>query len=48
MIAELGGTTNENGTINTYNTSGTFVQGIRHCSGINGFAYSPKKYRAAF
>ena len=28
MIVELGGTTNENGTINTYNTSGTFVQGI--------------------
>ena len=28
MIVELGGTANENGTINTYNTSGTFVQGI--------------------
>jgi hypothetical protein len=28
MIVELGGTTGENGTINTYNTSGTFVQGI--------------------
>ena len=28
MIVELGGTSGENGTINTYNTSGTFVQGI--------------------
>jgi len=28
MIVELGGTNGENGTINTYNTSGTFVQGI--------------------
>ena len=28
MIVEMGGTTGENGTINTYNTSGTFVQGI--------------------
>jgi hypothetical protein len=28
MIVELGGTTGENGTINTYNTSGTFIQGI--------------------
>lgn len=28
MIVELGGTAGENGTINTYNTSGTFVQGI--------------------
>ncbi len=28
MIVELGGTTGENGTINTYNSSGTFVQGI--------------------
>ena len=28
MIIELGGTAGENGTINTYNTSGTFVQGI--------------------
>jgi hypothetical protein len=28
MIVELGGTSNENGTINTYNASGTFVQGI--------------------
>ncbi len=28
MIVELGGTQGENGTINTYNTSGTFVQGI--------------------
>jgi hypothetical protein len=28
MIVELGGTNNENGTINTYNTSGTFIQGI--------------------
>jgi len=27
-IVELGGTNGENGTINTYNTSGTFVQGI--------------------
>ena len=28
MIVELGGTNGENGTINTYNSSGTFVQGI--------------------
>ncbi|MBL0273780.1 MAG: hypothetical protein IPQ06_12075 [Chitinophagaceae bacterium] len=28
MIVELGGTAGENGTINTYNTSGTFIQGI--------------------
>jgi len=28
MIVEMGGTSGENGTINTYNTSGTFVQGI--------------------
>jgi len=28
MIVEMGGTAGENGTINTYNTSGTFVQGI--------------------
>jgi hypothetical protein len=28
MIVELGGTNNENGTINTYNSGGTFVQGI--------------------
>lgn len=28
MIVELGGTSGENGTINTYNSSGTFVQGI--------------------
>lgn len=28
MIVELGGTNGENGTINTYNTSGTFIQGI--------------------
>jgi hypothetical protein len=28
MIVELGGTNAENGTINTYNSSGTFVQGI--------------------
>lgn len=28
MIVEIGGTSGENGTINTYNTSGTFVQGI--------------------
>jgi hypothetical protein len=28
MIVELGGTSGENGTINTYNTNGTFVQGI--------------------
>jgi len=28
MIVELGGTNGENGTINTYNSAGTFVQGI--------------------
>lgn len=28
MIIELGGTTGENGTINTYNSTGSFVQGI--------------------
>lgn len=28
MIVELGGTSGENGTINTYSSSGTFVQGI--------------------
>ncbi|MGH2553209.1 MAG: hypothetical protein ACRDEB_05795 [Chitinophagaceae bacterium] len=28
MIVELGGTNAENGTINTYNSSGTFIQGI--------------------
>jgi hypothetical protein len=28
MIVELGGTNNENGTINTYNSVGTFIQGI--------------------
>jgi len=28
MIVELGGTAGENGTINTYNSTGTFVQGI--------------------
>ncbi|HEY6063252.1 MAG TPA: hypothetical protein VIV35_06560 [Chitinophagaceae bacterium] len=28
MIVEMGGTNGENGTINTYNSSGTFVQGI--------------------
>jgi hypothetical protein len=28
MIVELGGTNGENGTINTYNSIGTFVQGI--------------------
>lgn len=28
MICEFGGTNGENGTINTYNSSGTFIQGI--------------------
>lgn len=28
MIVELGGTVNENGTVNTYGTGGTFIQGI--------------------
>lgn len=28
MIVELGGTAGENGTINTYNSGGTFIQGI--------------------
>lgn len=28
MIVELGGTANANGTINTYNASGSFIQGI--------------------
>ena len=28
MVVELGGTAGENGTINTYNSSGTFIQGI--------------------
>jgi len=28
LIGEIGGTSGENGTINTYNSSGTFVQGI--------------------
>lgn len=28
MVVELGGTAGENGTINTYNSGGTFIQGI--------------------